>query len=103
MQVEIKSQTDNSLLKRKEVQFALTHEEEGRTPSRPDIRKAVASALHANPDLVFVKRLITRTGTREAVGVANVYESLEQAKSTEPDYIVARNIPPEKPKEEAKE
>jgi len=103
MQIEIISQTENPLLKRKEVQFTLKHEEEGKTPTRPDIKKAVATALHTNPEVVFLRRLVTKTGTREARGIANIYDSLEQAKSIEPDYIVARNIPPEKPKEEGKE
>ncbi len=103
MQVEITSQTENALLKRKEVLFILRHEEEGRTPSRPEIKKAVAGALQTNPELVFVRKLITRTGTHQASGVANVYESLEQAKNVEPDHIVLRSIPPEKPKEEGKE
>jgi len=103
MQVEITSQIENPLLKRKEVLFILRHEEEGRTPSRPDIKKAVAASLQTNPDLVFIRRVVTRTGTHEASGIANVYESLEQAKRIEPDHIVTRSIPPEKPKEEGKE
>jgi ribosomal protein S24E len=38
-----------------------------------------------------------------AVGLANIYDSTEQAKLIEPHYIIKRNIPPEKPKEEAKD
>jgi len=43
------------------------------------------------------------TGTNTAVGVANAYETAEQAKLVEPGYIIKRNSPPEKPKEEANE
>jgi ribosomal protein S24E len=43
------------------------------------------------------------TGTNTAVGIANVYETVEQAKFIEPEYIRKRNSPPEEPKEEAKE
>jgi small subunit ribosomal protein S24e len=103
MQVQITSQTENPLLKRREILFILYHEEEGRTPSRPEIKKAVAGVLQTNPDLVFVRKLMTKTGTHEASGIANVYDSLEQAKQVEPDHIVDRNIPPEKLKEEGKE
>jgi ribosomal protein S24E len=53
--------------------------------------------------LVFLKRFATKTGTHSASGIAHVYDSVEQAKLIEPEYIVKRNIPPEKPKEEAKE
>jgi ribosomal protein S24E len=44
----------------------------------------------------------TLTGTNTAVGAANAYESEAQAKLIEPEYILKRNSPPEKPKEEAK-
>jgi ribosomal protein S24E len=44
----------------------------------------------------------TMTGTTTAVGFANAYETAEQAKIIEPEYIIKRNSPPEKPKEEAK-
>jgi len=51
--------------------------------------------------LSLSKKFVTKTGMQTATGFANVYESIEQAKLIEPEYIVNRNIPPEKPKEEA--
>jgi ribosomal protein S24E len=62
----------------------------------------VATALRKDADLVFVKKMETKTGTHTALGSANVYDSVEQAKLIEPKYIVKRNVPPEKPKEEEK-
>jgi small subunit ribosomal protein S24e len=100
MEVEIVSEKENSLLKRKEVRFRVEHGEPGNTPLRLEVRKALAAALKKNADLVFVKKMETKTGTRVAVGSANVYDSLEQAKLIEPKYIVKRNSPPEKPKED---
>ena len=50
-------------------------------------------------DIVFIKRMRTKTGTSITVGVANVYQSVNQAKLVEPEYIRKRNSPPEKPKE----
>jgi ribosomal protein S24E len=44
----------------------------------------------------------TKTGTSITVGVANVYQSVNQAKLVETEYIRKRNSPPEKHKEEAK-
>ena len=44
----------------------------------------------------------TRTGTMVAVGEANVYDSVEQAKRMEPKHILARNAVPEKKPEEPK-
>jgi ribosomal protein S24E len=49
-----------------------------------------------------VKKFITKPGMHTAIGVANLYESLDQAKLVEPGYIVKRNVPPPKPKEEEK-
>jgi len=102
MRIEIVTEKQNPMLKRKEIYFRVDHAETGSTPSRLEIRKAVASSLKADVETVFVKRFETKTGTSIAFGVADVYDSVEQAKSVEPEYIVKRNIPPvEKPKEEA--
>ena len=104
MEVKVISEKQNPMLKRREVSFQVEHKETGSTPSRPEIRKAVAVALKTDENTVFVKRFETKTGTSTAFGVANVYDSMEQAKLVEPEYIVKRNIPPpaEKPKEEVK-
>jgi ribosomal protein S24E len=67
------------------------------------VRRTIANALEKDADLVFIKKIETKTGTHIAVGVANVYNSPEQARLIEPEYIIKRNSPPEKPKEEGKE
>jgi len=103
MQIEITGEKENPLLKRKEVQFRINHGETGSTPPRLEVRKAVASELKIGTELVFIKRFITKTGTQSAFGVAHIYQSVEGAETVEPEYIVKRNVPPEKPKEEKKE
>ena len=100
MEVKILSEKENPLLKRREVHFRVEHSQTGNTPPRLEVRKALATALKRDADLVFVKKIETKTGTRAAVGLANVYDSVEQAKLIEPKYIIKRNAPPEKPKEE---
>ena len=102
MEIKIMSEKENPLLKRKEVQFHVEHDT-GSTPPRLEVRRAVATALKSSVDLVFVKKFETKTGTHTAVGKANLYESIEQARLIEPEYILKRNVPPEKPAEEAKE
>jgi small subunit ribosomal protein S24e len=102
MEVKIISEKENPLLKRKEVHFQVEHSQTGNTPPRLEVRRAVATALRKDADLVFVKKMETKTGTHTALGSANVYDSVEQAKLIEPKYIVKRNVPPEKPKEEEK-
>jgi small subunit ribosomal protein S24e len=103
MEVKIISTKENLLLKRKEVDFRVDHGPKGRTPPRLEVKKAIAIELKTNEELVFVKKMQTKTGTNIAVGVANAYETVELAKAIEPEYMRKRNSPPEKPKEEAKE
>jgi small subunit ribosomal protein S24e len=102
MEIKIDSKKDNILFKRKEVQFTIVHAQ-GKTPGRLDVKRSLASELQVSDKLVFVKKMQTLTGTSTTVGKANAYESEAQAKLIEPDYIIKRNNPPEKPKEEAKE
>jgi small subunit ribosomal protein S24e len=101
MELKILSQKENPLLKRKEVKFTVVHTQ-GKTPARLDIKRSIASELQISDKLVFVKKMKTMTGTNTAVGEANAYETEVQAKLIEPAYIMKRNSPPEKPKEEAK-
>jgi small subunit ribosomal protein S24e len=102
MKIKIVSQKKNPLLKRNEIQFQVEHSQTGSTPPRTEVRKAIANILKKDENGVFVKKLQTKTGSVIAVGLANVYDSLEQARLIEPNYIIKRNMPPEK-KEEEKE
>ena len=103
MKVKIVSTKENPLLKRKEVDFRVEHGPKGKTPSRLDVKRALATELKINEEMIFVKRMRTMTGTNTTAGIANVYETMEQAIFIEPEYIRKRNSPPEEPKEEAKE
>ncbi len=103
MEVKIVSTKENPLLKRKEVGFRVEHGSKGKTPARLAVKKAIAAELKINEELVFVKRMQTMTGTNTAVGIANVYETTEQAKFIESEYIRKRNSPPEGPKDEVEE
>jgi len=102
MEIKITREQQNILLKRKEIMFEVEHSQTKGTPQRLEIRNKLADKLKTNPELVYVKRVETKTGTMKAKGEANAYESIEQAKLVEPPYILARNTPPEK-KEKAEE
>ena len=101
MEIKIVTSKENPLLKRREVQFKIEHGPQSKTPARLEVRKALAAELKIGAERVFVKDMRTLTGTGIAVGHANAYESAEQAKVIEPEYIMKRNNPPEKQKEEA--
>jgi len=101
MEVKIVSKKENPVMKRIEVQFTVDHNQ-GKTPGRLDVKRSVASQLQVSDKLVFIKKMKTLTGTSTTVGEATAYQSEAQAKLIEPAYIMKRNSPPEKPKEEAK-
>ncbi len=101
MEVRIVSRKENILLKRKEIQFSVLHTQ-GKTPMRIDVKRSIASELQVPDRLVFIKKMHTMTGTNTTMGEATAYELEAQAKLIEPKYIVKRNVPPEKPKEEEK-
>jgi len=101
MQLKVESTKDNPLLKRKEVGFTIIQGPREKTPQRLEVKKALAAEFKIGEEVVFVKRMHTKTGTNITQGVANVYQKAEQAKLVEPEYIRKRNSPPEKPKEEA--
>ncbi|MEJ5326758.1 MAG: 30S ribosomal protein S24e [Candidatus Bathyarchaeia archaeon] len=101
MEVKIVSIKANPLLKRKEARFRVEHDVKGKTPTRLEVRKAIAAELKINEELVFIKNMQTLTGTNTTFGVANVYETGDYAKLIEPEYIRKRNSPSEEQKEEA--
>lgn len=99
MEIKIVSDKENPLLKRREIHFRVKHGQTGSTPPRLQVRNAIASALKVKIDFVFVKKMKTKTGKHIAVGLANIYDSTDQAKLVEPEYIMKRNEPPEKPRQ----
>jgi small subunit ribosomal protein S24e len=103
MEIKILSEKENPPLKRKEVVFQVEHNQTGSTPSRTEVKETLAKALKKDANLVFIKKMETKTGTRVAVGTANIYDSLENAKLIEPEYIFKRNIRAEEQKKEGGE
>jgi len=102
MKVTITQQQYNPLLKRKEIAFEVDHKQTRGTPTRLEVRNALAEMLKAKPEVVCVKRIETKTGTMIAIGEANAYDTVEQASLIEPKYIIERNTPKEKKETEEK-
>ena len=89
--LEIVEKKRNPLLRRYEVVFEVDHSDIGGTPPRTEVRKLIAEKLGVDFSVVYVRKYETMTGTMKAVGRAHVYDSVEEAKFIEPDYIIARN------------
>jgi small subunit ribosomal protein S24e len=89
LKVELTSTHSNPLLGRKEVQFKILDSKI--TPSRSQIRIQVAAALQAELDQVYVREIITKSGTRQTSGLIHIYEDPEEARKIEPKYVLQRN------------
>lgn len=87
MELKIKHEEYNALLKRKEVHAEVDHDGAG-TPSRMDLRKAVASKYGTKPESVYVIDVQTNTGTQIALCEVQVYDDpqiAENCASVRPD------------------
>ncbi len=96
MEVTITQQQYNPLLKRKEIAFTINHSQTRGTPTRLEVRSALADMLKTKIEVIYVKSIKTKAGTMTAIGEANAYDSLEQAQHIEAKYIIERNQPKEK-------
>ena len=94
---KVKQDTYNPLLKRKEVSIEVEHDGQG-TPSRIELRKAVASKFSTKPENVYVIDVETKTGTQNALCLVEVYDDAQAGQQTVPKHIQTRNLPPEERK-----
>jgi small subunit ribosomal protein S24e len=89
MEIEITDEEANELLNRKEIRFSIVHDEE--TPSRLAVRDSLAAKLDKDSDEVLVHQMDTKFGMNETLGHAKVYESPEDAREIEEEYMLERN------------
>ena len=97
MEVKIKQEEYNALLKRKEIFAEVDHDETG-TPSRTDLRKVISTKYGVKPESVYVIDVRTKTGTQSAFCEVQVYDDQESARRTVPKHIQTRNLPSEERK-----
>lgn len=98
MDFKVKQDTYNPLLKRKEVNVEIDHDGQG-TPSRVDLRKAIASKYNTKQETVYVVDMETKTGTQSTICTVEVYDDAQTAQQTVPKYIQTRNLPPDERKQ----
>ena len=99
MEIKIVDKKENPLLHRLEVKFVVSHPK-SKTPSRDDVRNLIAANLSAEKNRVILDYMHTPFGANETSGYAKIYDSVENAKKIEPDYILLRNKLIEKKEEE---
>ena len=101
MDIEILAKNENALLKRKDVTFKVSHPKE-KTPQRAVIRDKLAGIVGTPREGVIITRMRSHFGTSTTEGFAKCYGSADDAKNTEPEFLLKRHGLVEK-KEEKKE
>ena len=106
MEIEIRSQRNNSLLQRTEIHFVIHHDGEG-TPRRELVRSELADQLKTKKDHIIIDHMKSGFGIHQTIGYAKMYSSVEKAKQGEEKHLIKRHTPgskeEKKPKEEPKE
>lgn len=105
MQIEIQGRHKNMFFHREEVKFELLNIK--KTPSREEVRKALAAQLGSSDELVVVDEIDHEFGSTRVYGFAKKYDSVEDLKKTESVYMRKRHgeviekkaATPAKPKE----
>ena len=97
MNMQVVSKSENKLMDRTEVRFAVTHEGEP-TPARDAVRTSLASALSVQKERVVVSDMQSEYGMGSSNGYAKIYGSLESAKKHERNNLLVRNGLAEKKK-----
>ncbi|HYA22475.1 MAG TPA: hypothetical protein VEG31_04850 [Thermoproteota archaeon] len=99
MKVEISEASDRKLIGRKDVDFVVTLEKPGPTPTMTEVRKLVAAQGGFDSGGTVVVNMVQRTGTQEVKGLAHVYLSEEEAKKWEPKHVMIANLEMEQKKQ----
>jgi small subunit ribosomal protein S24e len=102
MDVEILKERDTPLLSRTRYTFGLSFK--GATPTRKQIRDAIATKVKSDPSLTVVKHVYTRYGVEKAKVIAHTYSKKEDMIRFEDKGLLEKHTEKKKePKEEKKE
>ncbi len=83
MNAKIISETDAPLMSRKRLDFEINYSG-SRTPSKEEVRKAIAAAQKVKEELVVVKHIYPAFGSSKAKVIAHVYNALQDVQKFEP-------------------
>ncbi len=91
MNIEIKKNIENKLLKRKEILAYV----EDKDPSikRFDIRAQLAKKLKADEKLIIIEKITPHFGKKDVDVLANVYDTQEALNKVTSKHLVKRNTP----------
>lgn len=92
-EAKVKKEKYNPLIGRLEIELEINHLLKP-TPSRQEVRQAVASAYGVNLEKVYVRSLRTEYGAGITKATIHIYDSVERALSFEPKHIIKRHEKP---------
>lgn len=86
----IQKDIQNKVVGRRELIVKLFHIGVG-TPSRKDLKSAVASLLNVPSELIVVRKISTSYGSGISLARVHVYEKKEVLEKFEPQYLLDRD------------
>ena len=90
MEIEVLEEKENRLLKRREIRFKITHENEA-TPKRSDVISQLVTDIGTSKDKIVIDSIKAEFGLPQSKGYAKVYVSKEDALYFEKKHILKRN------------
>jgi len=92
MEIVVESERYNPLLKRRELHLRIIYWGEGATPTRKAVREKIAGMFNAELDRIIVQYIKPEFGKQEAKCYAKIYDTPEDLRSIEEEYIIRRNF-----------
>lgn len=96
MEIRIVKESNNPLLRRREILFEVPHPGKP-TPSIAEVRQTISAMKGVQLDTVYIVSLKSMTGRQSSRGEAHVYYSPEHA-AIEPLHVKIANLPPDEKK-----
>jgi small subunit ribosomal protein S24e len=93
--IKILEEKKNPLIKRTELRFRIDHFGSG-TPNRLELKKKIATMKKSNEKLTIIKSIKTHFGSAYDIGLAHIYEDVNELQYFEPFHIQTRNLGKEK-------
>ena len=90
MELKIINDTENNMLKRRELEFYITGYEA--TNSKADAKRELCKKLNLSPDNTVIVSLNQEFGMKRSVGIAHSYSSAAELERVEPKFIIMKYI-----------
>lgn len=99
MELHTLKEKETELLSRKRV--TITLENEGSTPSRLDLLKAVAKKYNVKEDLVVIKHIYSQFGAKTTKLIVHIYQDKDKMALFEHKNLLGKHKAKEAPKADA--